>query len=194
VKTVEVIISDKNGNIIYKTDHNLDLYIEYLKRNTNDLTTLWLRRLYIALFTPIVTGHSTSFSFTDTTGTSRTQFIKKNYGSNPSFLETYACPNRFWISYGSSNTTPTITDFKLGNKLNEGIATVTTDESSGIMTFSISFTITSNITVYEVGLEWEGCISSYNICGRFLFDRTVFPDGISVSSGQVLTIIYRILI
>ena len=194
MKAVEVVVKDKDGSVVYKTGYNLDLYEEYLKRNTNDLTTLWLRRLFIALFTPLTTGGATSFSFTDTTGTARTQYIKRDLGTYPSFFNLPPCNNRFWIAYGSSSTAPSPTDFRLGNKLGEGVATMTIDETAGIMTFSVSFTITTDITVYEVGLEWEGCVAGVATCGRFLVDRTVFPDGITVSAGQVLTIIYRILV
>ena len=198
MKAVEVVVKDKDGSVVYRTGYNLDLYEEYLKRNTNDLTTLWLRRLFIALFTPVITGQVASFSFTDTAGTARTQGIKRPTGIDATadafFINTQVCNNRFWISYGSSSTAPSPTDFRLGSKLGEGVATMTLDETTGIMTFSVSFTITTSITVYEVGLEWEGCVSSYNVCGRFLVDRTIFPDGIPVSAGQVLTIIYRILV
>ena len=71
---------------------------------------------------------------------------------------------------------------------------MTADETAGIITLSVSFTVTTSITVYEVGLEWEGTVSSYNVCGRFLVDRTVFPEGITVQAGQTLTIIYRFVL
>jgi len=194
VKTVEVIVKNENGEVVYRTGYNLDLYEEYLKRNTNDLTTLWLRRIFIALFTPVALDISTSFSFTDTGGTARTQTLKGYFADYASFINTNYCYNRFWICYGSSSTAPSITDYKLGSKLGEGVATMTLNEPAGILTFSVSFTVTTSITVYEVGLEWEGVIYSYSTCGRFLVDRTVFPDGIPVSDGQILTIIYRILV
>jgi len=194
MKAVEVIVTDKNGKTIYKTGYNLDLYEEYIKRNTNDLTTLWLRRFYISLFTPLVRSQGVTFTFTDTTGTVRTQDLKVNIGATPLFLNTYACSNRFWISYGSSSTTPSPTDYRLGNKIDEGVATATVSETTGIMTFSVSFTISNDITIYEVGLEWEATVAGTATCGRFLVDRTVFPEGITVLAGQVLTIIYRFVL
>jgi len=194
VKVVEVLVKDENGEVVYRTGYNLDLYEEYLKRNTNDLTTLWLWRFFIALFTPAPLDHTTSFSFTDTGGTARSQSVKGLVGTYALFLNTDYCVNRFWIGYGSSSTPPSRTDYKLGSKLGDGVATMTLDEAAGILTFSVSFTITAATTVYEVGLEWEGAVAGYGTCGRFLVDRSVFPDGIPVSAGQVLTIIYRFLL
>ena len=197
MKAVEVVVKDKDGSVVYRTGYNLDLYEEYLKRNTNDLPTLWIMRLFTALFTPLLTGTSVTFSFTDTAGTARTQGAKRPTGTDATadalFNNMYSCNNRLWISYGSSSAPPSRTDYKLGSKLGEGVATITVDETACIITLSVSFTITTSITVYEVGLEWEKTISSYNICGRLLIDRTVFPEGITVQAGQTLTIIYRFI-
>ena len=197
MKAVEVVVKDKDGSVVYRTGYNLDLYEEYLKRNTNDLPTLWTVRFFTALLTPVTRGHYSSFSFTDTGGTARIQDVKRNTGSDTTsdlhFFNTYVCSNRLWISYGSSSAPPSRTDYKLGSKLGEGVTTITVDETAGIITLSVSFTITTDITVYEVGLEWEGCVSSFNVCGKFLVDRTVFPEGIPVRAGQTLTVIYRFI-
>ena len=193
MKAVEVVVTDKDGKVVYRTGYNLDLYEEYLKRNTNDLTTVWIIRFFGALFTPVTSGGATSFSFTDTTGTARTQNIKRDLSTFSSFFNTPPCSNRLWITYGTGRTSPSRSDYKLENKLGEGLAGIAADETTGIITISASFTMTSNITIYEVGLEWEGCVSGYSTCGRFLVDRTVFPDGITVQAGQTLTVIYRFI-
>ena len=198
MRAVEVIVTDKDGKIIYRTGHNLDLYEEYLKRKTNDLATAWIVRFFGALFSPTAVGGTITFSFTDTGGSARTQGAKRPTGidtiADALFNNMQSCNNRLWISYGSSSIAPSRTDYKLGNKIGEGVAGVSADEIHGTVTISASFTFTSDTTIYEVGLEWEGTVSSYNVCGRFLVDRTVFPDGITVQAGQTLTIIYRFVL
>jgi len=194
VRAVEVVVTDKDGKVVYRTGYNLDLYEEYLKRKTNDLTTLWGIRAFGATLAPTGVSGSTLFSFTDTTGTARTQNIKVNAGSAYIFLNTNYCNNRLWIGYGSSSTPPSRSDYKLGSKLGEGLAGVTADETQGTVTISASFTMTAGTTVYEVGLEWEGTVAGCTTCGRFLVDRTVFPDGIRISAGQTLTVIYRLIL
>jgi hypothetical protein len=142
-------------------------------------------------------------SFTDTGGTSRSQYLKEplyiiigtSYYPADNFLSTLVCSNRLWIGYGNSSTPPTRTDYKLGNKLGEGLAGVTVDETNGIITISASFTMTANTVIYEVGLEWEaqvgGGAGGSIVCGRVLLDRTVFPDGITVLANQTITVVYR---
>jgi hypothetical protein len=118
------------------------------------------------------------------------------YASAPTlsdFFNTAYCNNRLWISYGDSTTAPTGSDYKLGNKLAEGLANITADEYQGTLTISASFTMSTDTVVYEVGLEWEATVASYNVCGRVLLDRTVFPNGIAVSAGQTLTVVYRFI-
>jgi hypothetical protein len=193
---VEVVVTDRDGRVIRRVAVNEDLFnyvLERGKENNLDTATAWFLRIMRGLFGPTITSGSWSETFTDTGGTSRTQTIKLGSTGFTAFNCTYTCSNRLWISYGSSSVAPTRTDYKLGSKLSEGVAGVTTDETHGTVTISASFTMSANTTIYEVGLEWEMAVSSYGVCGRVLLDRTVFPDGITVLAGQTITIIYRFL-
>ena len=196
VKMVEVIVADRDGRIIKRVVVNEDVFNYVLEktRESFDMATAWFLRIMGAIFSPVVAGGNLSVTFTDTNGTSRTQGLKINMGSTINdFFNTGYCNNRLWIGYGSSNTPPTRTDYKLNNKLGEGIASITVDETQGTITISASFTMPADTTVYEVGLEWEACVYSAGGCGRVLLDRTVFPNGITVSADQILTIVYRFI-
>jgi hypothetical protein len=194
---VEVIVTDRDGRVAKRVAVNEDLFWEYVKRirDNPDRGTRWGVRLLEAIFAPAGVAGTTTFTAVDTGGTSRTQNIKTNMGTAySSFFNMNTCPNRLWIGYGTNSTPPSPDDYKLGNKIAEGLAGVTGDDLQGTVTISASFTMTADTTIYEVGLEWEGCVSSYNVCGRFLIDRTVFPDGLLVKAGQTLTVIYRFVL
>jgi hypothetical protein len=173
------------------------LFWEYVKRirDNPDRGTRWGVRLLEAIFAPAGVGGTTTFTAVDTGGASRTQNIKTSMGTGYfDFFNTYACANRLWVGYGTDPTPPSPTDYKLGNKIAEGLAGVTGDDLQGTVTISASFTMTADTTIYEIGMEWEGCVSSYNVCGRFLIDRTVFSGGLTVLAGQTLTVIYRFVL
>jgi hypothetical protein len=194
VKMVEVIVTDRDGRVVNRVAVNEDLFnyvLERVRENQLDLATLWFLRIMRGIFGATPATGSWYESFTDIGGTSRSQAIKGNVGGNVMFFNTYGCANRLWISYGSSSTPPTRTDFRLGSKLGEGVAGVTADERQGTVTLSASFTMSTDTTIYEVGLEWEGTVHSTAVCGRVLLDRTVFPDGILVRAGQTITVVYR---
>jgi hypothetical protein len=193
---VEVIVRDPDGRVVNRVAVNEDLFnyvLEKVKKRPLDLVTVWFLRIMRGTFAPVSVNGNWYEPFTDTGGTSRNQVIKGNVSGNIIFYNTYACNNRLWIGYGGSSTPPTRTDYKLGNKLSEGVAGVTADETQATVTISASFTMSANTTIYEVGLEWEAPVYAYSTCGRVLLDRTVFPDGITVLAGQTITIVYRFL-
>jgi hypothetical protein len=192
---VIVEVRDQDGRVVKRVTANEELFkvaTKLARESENDLLTLWIYRILRGMLTPLMTTQGASETFTDTGGTSRTQPIKGNIGTYALLFNTAGCNNRLWISYGNNNTPPTRTDYKLGNKLGDAPATMTYDESARIMTFTAGWTLTADTTIYEVGLEWEACVYSYNTCGRVLVDRTVFSDGILVRANQTLTITYVI--
>jgi hypothetical protein len=199
---LEVIVRNLDGSVVRRVALNEDLFDELLRRMDGkdgiDMGTVWFFRILQALFALTPVGVGSSASYVDTGGVSRTQNFKDvmfPYGSSvatlSNFFNTGSCANRLWIGYGNGSTPPTRSDFKLGNKLDEGLASITVNESLGVITLSTSFTVSSDTTIYEVGLEWEATVSSYDVCGRVLLDRTVFPDGIFVGAGQTVTFVYR---
>jgi hypothetical protein len=190
---VIVEVRDPDGTLVKRITANEEAFkvaTKLARESGDDLLTLWIYRILRGLLIPAVAGQAISETFTDTTGTSRTQNIKLNVGAYATFFNTYACANRLWISYGNSNVPPTRTDYKLGNKLGEAVASMSYDESARTMTFTAGWTLTADTVIYEVGLEWEACVYSNDTCRRVLVDRTVFPDGITVLAGQTVTITY----
>jgi len=201
---LEVVVRNPDGSVVRRVAVNEDLFDELLRRSNDgdgaDMGTTWFFRIFQALFAYVLPGTRSSASFVDTGGNSRTQGFKDvmypYYATGPdlsNFFNTGRCANRLWIGYGGSSVSPTRSDYRLGNKLNEGIASITVNEDAGVITISVSFTVSVDTTIYEVGLEWEGTVSSYNVCGRVLLDRTVFPGGILVSAGQTVTFAYRLI-
>jgi hypothetical protein len=195
MKAVMLEVRDPDGTLVKRVAVNEDLLKEYLERRregngAEDLTTLWFFRLWAALLTPADAGISISFSFTDEGGTSRTQGAKGNMSTYGFFLNTYNCANKMVIAVGTGAASPTRTDYKLTNKIAEAFATISVDEAALTITLSASFTFSADTVIYEVGLLWVGCVATSATCGRFLVDRTVFPNGISVGAGQTLSVAY----
>jgi hypothetical protein len=195
LKMIEAKVIDKDGRVVKRIAVNEEEFNEYVekmkKKNYNDLTTLWFFRFLVALFTPVDVGANLPFTFTDTGGTSRTQNVKGNFSTSSLFLNTNYCLNKPYIGVGTVSTSPTRSDYKLGNKVAEAVASLYSDENLFIITLTAGFIFSSDITIFEVGLEWAGAVATSSTCGRFLVDRTVFPDGISVPEGQTLAITYK---
>jgi hypothetical protein len=195
MKAVILEVRNPDGTLAKRVAVNEDLLKEYLERrkkhygDEQDLTTLWFFRILAALFATTQKSNTSMFSFTDETGTSRSQYVKCSFNIYL-FFDTYNIPNYMVIAIGTDTTSPTRTDYKLGNKINEAVATVTVDETGFTITLSAAFTFASDTVIYEVGLLWHGCVAANNVQGRFLVDRTVFSNGISVAAGQTLSIAY----
>jgi hypothetical protein len=176
-----------------------DLFEEALRirmeaERRGDLTTKWWRRFMTALFTGSTIVGATTFSFTDVGGTSRSQYVKRSFGEVAGLLNTIYCNNRFWISVGNVASQPTIDDYKIGYKLAEAIASISSDDAQGVVILSAGFQFASDTVIYEVGLEWEATVASHNTCGRFLVDRTVISGGSLAPANVPVTVTYRILV
>jgi hypothetical protein len=200
VKMVEVIVTDRDGRVVKRVAVNEELFNYVLRKNREnnlDMTTAWFLRLLRATFEPTAGGGYAIASTVDITGTSRTTGTKRPSGAvsptDDMIWNTTFCNVRLWIGYGTSSTAPTRTDYRLGSKVAEGLASVVHDETQGTVTISASFTMSADTTIYEVGLEWEGTVARYDACGRILLDRTVFPGGITALAGQTITIVYRFI-
>jgi hypothetical protein len=197
VKMVVVEVRDPDGTLVKRVTANEEQFraaLELARGSANDLLTLWIYRIIRGLLAPVDVVRTWAETFTDTTGTSRSQYIKTTIGLTYAFNNTSYCANRPWISYGSSSAEPTRTDYKLGNKLGDAVASMTFDEGARTITLTAGWTLTADTVVYEVGLEWEMCVAGCATCGRVLIDRTVFPDGIAVKAGQTMTATYVITV
>jgi hypothetical protein len=194
LKMVELLVKDKDGRIVNRVAVNekeFNRYIKKMNRKDNmDYSTRWFIRFIYNIFLPVSSGSSNIITWTDITGTSRTTLIKSNISASILWT-TSSCNFRMWISVGTSSTAPTRDDFKLGNKIAEGISSISVDETNGIITLSASFSFTSDTTIYEVGLDLEAAVGGQTTCGRVLFDRTVISNGIIVPAGQTLSVVYK---
>jgi hypothetical protein len=194
---VVVEVRDPDGTLVRRVTANEEqfaLAVKLAREVADDLLTLWIFRIIRGLLAPVDTLKSWAETFTDTTGTARTQYTKVSMGAIAVFNNTIYCANRPWISYGSSSAAPTRTDFRLGSKLGEAVASISINEGARMITLTIGWTLAANTVVYEVGLEWEMCVAGCATCGRVLIDRTVFPDGITVRAGQTMTVTYVITV
>ena len=195
MKMVEVLVTDRDGRVVNRVAVNEDLFSEHLRRqrsDSTDLFTRWVLRMLFAIFEPVAVLGYNKFTVVDTGGTSRSQQMKLNITASM-FFTTNNCNNRLWITYGTGTTPPTRNDYRLASIAGEGLAGVTLDEEDGTITISGSFMFTTSFTVYEVGLEWEGCVQSNNVCARILMDRTVFPGGVTIPAGGTLSVVYRFI-
>jgi hypothetical protein len=198
VKMIELVVTDREGRVIRRVAVNEDLFNKALERSNNDFSTAWFIRILRALFEPLSTSGVSSASYTDTTGTARTQDFKKPMYSTgtgcPSlndFLSTVSCYNRLWVSCGTGTTPPTRTDYKLESEVAEGVASLTVSEDIGVITVAGAFTFTADTVISEIGLKWEGTVSGSSTCGKVLLDRTVLSTPITVPAGTTLTVVYR---
>ena len=194
--SLELIILD-GDRVVRRVAVNEDLREEYLRRRANgngDMVTLWFFRVVAAMFEPLPAGYSgTPIVFTDVTGAVRNVRVKYSAIYGDVIWNTYgSAHNRFWISVGLVSVEPTPTDYKLGYKVAEVLATRYVDETPRTITLSGAITFTNDTTIYEVGLEWECNVGGVTTPGRILVDRTVFPDGIQVPAGRTLAVVYRI--
>jgi len=193
IHMVEICIKDKCitiGEDLF--EKALEIRKEMEKRG--DLRTRWFIRFMAGLFTSVGTTGTTSFSFTDTTGTSRTQQVKFAATAGTTFLNTTSCENRLYIALGTSSTPSTIDDYKLGNKIAEAVSSIVVDDANGIIRLYATFTFSTDVTINEVGLEWSGAVYGTSTCGRFLVDRTVLSSPVSVPANTPIIVTYKILV
>jgi hypothetical protein len=200
--SLELIILD-GDRVVRRIAVNEDLREEYLRRRANDngdMVTLWFFRVVAAIFEPVLASlHGPPFLFIDMTGTSRSIRAKTATGTIVPAHEIIwntsgAAHNRFWISVGTDSTPSSPSDFRLGNKIAEVLATRYIDESIRTITLSGAITFTIDTVIREVGLEWECNVAGATTPGRMLIDRTVFPEGIPIQANKTLSVVYMITV
>ena len=176
-----------------------DLFEETLKIRSEmirrgDLRTRWWVRFIGAIFRPVDRGLTVTFTHVDTSGTSRTAYVKNAASTSTLMFNTYGCNNKFWISIGNGTTSPTIDNYKLESKIADAPASYAFDELNGIITLSAGFTFASDTVITEIGLEWECAVELYYTCGRILVDRTLLSSPFTVPAGTPVTVTYKILV
>jgi len=161
--------------------------IEVEKR---DLVLLWWFRFMTAFPVSIAKAGSYSISFTDVTGTGRTQTILLGARSTEAF--TTGCGDHYtYIGLGSGSTPASESDYKLESEITTIKADVVVNEPDYEVRASIAYTPTTDVTICEVGLYISVCDSG-GILRRILVDRTVLEPCITVTAGSTISVLYKV--
>ncbi len=152
-----------------------------------DLVTLWAFRLISCFFAEVARGGRVSFSFTDLTGSSRTQTCIGT--SSTDFLGS-GCGDRFlFIGFGSDPTPPSRDNYRLLGELARVRAFQQVFESDLRFAIFGSWTPDSDVSVCEVGFYLRVCDAGAG--ARFLLiDRSVLGSCISVGAGETISVAY----
>jgi hypothetical protein len=159
-----------------------------------DLFTTWILRMFYALFAPVLAGGSTSISYIDDTGASRSIVLKTGLGGGVSFLtNTTNCPSGVRVRYGSSSISPTRTDYRLLSEVFvDSNPRVIIDEDRGFVMVESVVVFGSDTTICEVGLSFYATVAGDRTCGDILIDRTVFSPCRTIPAGTPYTVRYRV--
>lgn len=99
------------------------------------------------------------------------------------FNNTYGGARFWYIGVGSGTTPSSLDDYELESKVKEAQASVSYIGDSVYVTGTLDFD--TDVTISEIALYY-GRASI-----RYLMDRTVLDQAVSVSAGQMLTVSYR---
>jgi len=165
-----------------------------LDSSDNDLFTVWILRMFYAMFAPVLVGGIVSFSASDDTGASRTFNLKRNMDLDVFHIfTTYRCPSGIRVRYGLSSTPPSRNDYKLLQEIYvDSNPQILIDEGRGFVMVESTVTFGSNTSICEVGLSLYGTVAGDIVCGEFLIDRTVFSPCRSIPAGTPYTVRYRV--
>ena len=165
-----------------------------LESNGNDLFTLWILRAFLSVFVPVSTGGTVSFTALDDTGASRTFKMKFSVaGTFSHIFNTYACSHFVRVRFGRDSTPPSRTNFRLLQETYVDVNTrISLNEDAGYILIEGTAIFPSDTTVCEVGLSLGATVSSYNVCGEFLIDRTVLDPCRTVPANTPYVVRYRL--
>jgi hypothetical protein len=154
---------------------------------SGDLVTLWAFRIISCLFAVVPKGVTTSISFVDLGGVSRTQGCIYSHLSG--FLSSICAERAPYIGFGSSSASPSRSNFRLVSELARVRGSTYSDESAFTLTIVGSWTPGSGVTVCEVGLYMYVCETG-TVARYMLFDRSVLSPCVSVTAGDTISVAY----
>jgi hypothetical protein len=158
-----------------------------------DLFTTWILRMFYALFASVLAGGSTSISYIDDTGASRTIRLKDNLAGVSFLTNTNRCPTGVRVRYGSSSVSPSRTDYRLLSEIFvDSSPILVIDESRGFVMVESVVAFGSDTTICEVGLSFYATVAGDRTCGDILIDRTVFSPCRTIPAGTPYTVRYRV--
>jgi hypothetical protein len=187
------IVDNETGKIVYRKRIGR---INLRKVLNGDLGTHIWGKFLGNLLTYIAKGSTRAINLVDEDGTTRTIRTTIPISGYLCFNINYDASLSSLIKLGTSNTPPARGQFKLqGTVLATLTPNVSYDENTGLLQITASWTPSSNVTVYEIGLFLEMQIDVYSPYKKpFMFDRTVITEGIPVNAGQTLSVGYQLMV
>jgi hypothetical protein len=191
-KMLCVELIDRDGKRVIKEECiDRELFEEYVNKRKDDSTANFVA-LITAMFSNAIQGGGLGITLTDINGTPRIFYVKGLWSNPYSIFSTNVTNSYTFISVGTDSSPPSPTDYALKNKLTEKLVeTVSADTANRIVTIQATLSFTSDVTIYEIGLEINA-VDQNGTVTRLLLDRTVVSGGISIQAGQALRITYRI--
>jgi hypothetical protein len=170
-----------------------ELFEEYLRKKQelcpNDLGTDWFGRMMAALFKNDGKGATTSFTFVDVTGTSRSRYTKYHSGAGMiNETSNYDCGS--YIGIGTGTTTPTKQDYRLANEVARTAAGATYADGGTSFSVSATFSLSNDTQITEVGLYWKDGASGY----IWLLDRTLLSPPVTFPANTPMVVVYNFAI
>jgi hypothetical protein len=185
---LEVIEKEK---VVREECIDKELFEEYVNKRKDDSTANFVA-LITSIFTNATQGGGLGITLTDINGQSRIFYVKGMWSNPYSIFSTNVTDSYTYISVGMDSTPPSTTDYSLKNKVAEKLVEiVSADTANRIVTIQATISFTTNVTIYEVGLEINA-VDQNGVATRLLLDRTVVSGGIAIQAGQALRITYRI--
>jgi len=197
-KCVIIELKDrKTGKTVKRIGIGEEQFNEILKRKkeSGDLGTNSLGRFLQALFTPMTAYGQLRPSIVDENGNTFNPYIYMNISGRIFNSSNYGDLNKT-IKVGDSAMPPSREQYNLqGTILGENPISASWEDGGDYVDLTASFSWTEDKTIYEIGLFYEmvSGTTTPTKC-KVMLDRTVYPEGIFVPAGQVLTITYRIMV
>lgn len=181
IRSVIIKLVDKKTGKVVKE-------IEIDKRY--DLGTNNLGRFLKSLFTEVDEDAKLEADYVNTSGATVT--VRTAYSTEYTFVYTGYGKLFRKIKVGDSSVAASRDQYNLqGTILGESPVIASYSDGSDHVDITGAFSWDTDQTIYEIGLFFGmSCFDTASV-EEIMFDRTVYPDGISVPAGQVLYITYR---
>jgi hypothetical protein len=178
----------EEGKVVNRQCVDEDLLEEYIRRRQDDSTANWVI-LISSIFRNVNQNERYQPLVYDYNGFSHSINFKAPISGH--FFNTSVGALRAYIAVGTDRSPTTHDTFRLWSPLAENpIESMFVDTQNRTVHLVASFTFSTTVTIYEVGLSID-VVNVNNQIVKILLDRTVISGGITVSPNQILRIIYR---
>jgi hypothetical protein len=159
-----------------------------------DLFTIWILRMFYAMFASVLTRGTVSFSASDDTGALRSFIFKRDMGSaGHHIFNTNSCLSGVRVRYGSGSASPLRNAYRLDSEIFvDSNPSLIIDEVRGFVMVESVVAFGSDTIICEVGLSLVATVAGATTCGEVLLDRTVFSPCRSIPADTPYTVRYRV--